>query len=1058
VRPFPLIILFTALMLLGLALIPGLGVQLHPSATLPSLRVSFAWGEVPAINVEREVTSKIEASLATLRDVEEINSVSARGRGDIDIKLKEGVDIEMARFEIASRIRRLYPGFPEDVTYPTVSVSRAVGHNSPLLTYTLVAPESSQSIARYVESYMLPAISQVRGVDQLYFYGVNPQEYQLIYSPRQLELLGLSTQDIITALINHFGERYVGMGDFEGTEQGSLVRIPVILRTSENGEPNWQAIPVGTAGNRIIYLEDVAQMRPTEQEARSYYRINGKSTLMMTIYAQEGVNQISLAAAVRSLVENLHQQMPEGWQVILTYDDTDFIRKDLNRVGYRMLMSFVILLVFVLLVSRKMKYLLMITITVLANLLLAVAWYHIFDIEIHLYSLAGITVSFGILIDNSIVMIEHMRHHGNKKVFLAILAATLTTLGSLSVIFLLSDQQQAQLGDFAAVVLVNLSISLIIAWFFIPALMTRIRLDNHARKTPFRRLRRQARRSAIYLRTILWVRKFRWLMFILLILGFGLPIHLLPSKIEKETLPARWYNATIGSSFYQRTLRQPAEKILGGSFRLFSRYVFERSYFTDPERTTLYVRGQMPDGATIHQLNEAVMQMEHFLAGFSEIEQFQTRVTSPSSGMISILFKPEFDQGSFPHYLQGMLIRKAISVGGAEWNVWGVGQGFSNVLGSNTGNSQIIMDGYNYDLLYRYAEQLIALASENPRINEPRITGGDPWRGTTHQEFFLQPDYGQMAMRNLSLADVFGALTEKIMYRHAPEVIHQGRPTPVRLVSSEYGRYTVWDMENLPLNIDGNDFKTSELISIEKRATGNDIFKYNQQYRLRVSYNFLGPHLLEERVRKGLIDHINTQLPMGYKAREQNWGWQDEENTQYILILLVIVIIFFVCAVLLESLLQPLAVIGLIPISFIGLFLTFYLFDLNFDQGGWAAFILLSGLAVNAGLYILNDFNNFLNTHSGRNPVKLYLKAFQYKITPVLLTISSTVIGLIPFVTGEREPFWFAFAAGTMGGLIFSLIGVFLFFPVMLRLYSRKSKVVNSHSDMVYMADEHSSS
>jgi multidrug efflux pump subunit AcrB len=1041
VRPFPLIIIFTALMLLGLALIQGLGVQLHPSATLPSLRVSFSWGEVPAINVEREVTSKIEASLATLRDVEEINSVSARGRGDIDIRLKEGIDIEMARFEIASRIRRLYPGFPEEVSYPVVSVSRAVGRNTPMLTYTLVAPESSHNIAGYVESYVLPAISQVQGVDQLYFYGVNPQEFQLIYNPRQLEILGLSSHDIIQALINHFGERYVGMGDFDGSYDGSTIRLPVILRTSDRDDPGWQGIPVGRVDDRIVYLEDVARLRLTEQEPRSYYRINGKSTLMMTIYAQQGVNQIRLANTVRQQVDRIHQQMPEGWQVILTYDDTEFIRKDLTRVGYRMLMSFVILLVFVLVVSRKLKYLFMITITVLANLLLAVAWYHIFDIEIHLYSLAGITVSFGILIDNSIVMIEHMRHHGNKRVFLAILAATLTTLGSLSVIFLLSDQQQAQLGDFAAVVLVNLSISLIIAWFFIPALMTRIRLDNHTRKTPFRRLRRQARRATIYLRTILWVRKFRWLMFILLILGFGLPIHLLPSKIEKETLPARWYNATLGSSFYQRTLRQPAEKILGGSFRLFSRYVFERSYFTDPERTALYVRGQMPDGATIHQLNEAVMQMEHFLAGFSEIEQFQTRVTSPSNGMISILFKPEFDQGSFPHYLQGMLIRKAISVGGAEWNVWGVGQGFSNVLGSNTGNSRIVMEGYNYDLLYRYAEQLIAIASENPRVNEPRITGGDPWRGNTHQEFFLQPDYQQMALHNITLADVFGALNEKIMFQHAPEVVHNNEPLPVRLISEQHGRYSVWDMENLPLNVGGTDYKTSGLIGLEKRAMGNDIFKYNQQYRLTVSYNFLGPHLLDERVRERLIDDINTQLPMGYKARAQNWGWQDEENTQYILILLVIVIIFFVCAVLLESLLQPLAVIGLIPISFIGLFLTFYLFDLNFDQGGWAAFILLSGLAVNAGLYILNDFNNFRNTHSGRSPVKLYLKAFQYKITPVLLTISSTVIGLIPFVIVEREPFWFAFAAGTMGGLIFSLLGVFFFFPVMLRFYSRKLKV-----------------
>jgi len=126
-------------MLVGLAMIPGLGVQLHPSASLPSMRISFSWSEVPAINVEREVTSIIEGSLATLPNVEEINSVSTRGRGHVDISFKKGVDLEMARFEIASRIRRLYPGLPEGVSYPQVSVNRAVGRNIPLLYYTVVA-------------------------------------------------------------------------------------------------------------------------------------------------------------------------------------------------------------------------------------------------------------------------------------------------------------------------------------------------------------------------------------------------------------------------------------------------------------------------------------------------------------------------------------------------------------------------------------------------------------------------------------------------------------------------------------------------------------------------------------------------------------------------------------------------------------------------------------------------------------------------------------------------------------------------------------------------------
>jgi len=133
----------------------------------------------------------------------------------------------------------------------------------------------------------------------------------------------------------------------------------------------------------------------------------------------------------------------------------------------------------------------------------------------------------------------------------------------------------------------------------------------------------------------------------------------------------------------------------------------------------------------------------------------------------------------------------------------------------------------------------------------------------------------------------------------------------------------------------------------------------------------------------------------------------------------------------LESLKQPLAIISMIPISFIGVFLTFYLFDFNFDQGGYASFILLSGISVNAALYIINDYNNLRNQYKNRNIQLLYFKAFNYKIIPIILTISSTIAGLIPFVwSGQNEAFWFSFAVGSIGGLLFSLIGIIVYLPL----------------------------
>jgi multidrug efflux pump subunit AcrB len=141
--------------------------------------------------------------------------------------------------------------------------------------------------------------------------------------------------------------------------------------------------------------------------------------------------------------------------------------------------------------------------------------------------------------------------------------------------------------------------------------------------------------------------------------------------------------------------------------------------------------------------------------------------------------------------------------------------------------------------------------------------------------------------------------------------------------------------------------------------------------------------------------------------------------------------------VLFENFRQPVYIILLIPISFIGLFLIFSLFDFYFDQGGYAAFVMLGGLAVNAGIFILNDFNNRKTGVNNRN----ILKSVAGKAIPILLTVLSTCFGLVPFlIEGQNEIFWFSLAIGTIGGLVFSLVGVFWIIPVLMWKSFSRSK------------------
>ena len=160
----------------------------------------------------------------------------------------------------------------------------------------------------------------------------------------------------------------------------------------------------------------------------------------------------------------------------MAYDASKELEDELNQTLFRTLLTILILLIFVFLVSRDFRYLLIIAVSLAANVLIALVFYYFLKVEIHIYTLAGITVSFGIIIDNVIVMADHYRHHRDRKVFMAILAATLTTMGALTVIFNMNNEIMRNMWDFTTVIIVNLSVSLFVALFFVPALMEKIPL------------------------------------------------------------------------------------------------------------------------------------------------------------------------------------------------------------------------------------------------------------------------------------------------------------------------------------------------------------------------------------------------------------------------------------------------------------------------------------------------------------------------------------------------------------------------------------------------------
>ena len=477
--------------------------------------------------------------------------------------------------------------------------------------------------------------------------------------------------------------------------------------------------------------------------------------------------------------------------------------------------------------------------------------------------------------------------------------------------------------------------------------------------------------------------------------------------------------------------------------RLFAESLDADTYAEEEEEMKLHVRAQMPLGGTVQELNEKVQILENFLVEFDEIERFETRVERWGA-TVTVEFKDEYRDTSFPYVLESKVIGKVISIGGADWSTHGVSErGFSNSLNLQYRSNRIEIAGYNYNTLYRYAEDICARLKQNHRVMDVIIETPGHERQEDELYMVYTPEnfalYGwQPSAMHSALSGLLSGVDLEKPYED--EFIR----TDVRLRSLQEDRFNVWDLEHAHVRTADGDVWLPPFMDMDWREAKNSIPKKNQEYVLRVAFNVLGSYNYTAKYIEEVTDEFNGRFPVGYRCLNNTMRWYQDEGTQYWLILLIVVIIYFLCAILFESLRLPLVIITLIPVSFIGTFLTFYFSGVKFGTGGFASLVLLSGIVVNAGIYIINEYNN-QRAARGKLPVQagnLYVRAYNHKIIPVFLTTLSTVLGLVPFLIDgpEDEVFWFSFAIGTSGGLLFSILALIFVMPIFMPLKQQVKK------------------
>ena len=1026
------------LALVGAASIPLLIVQYNPVRENLSLYISISGNGTGRV-IETEVTSVIEGALNTVEGMSRIRATSYQGGGSISLSFKKGTDMEITRFDVSTRLRQIRSKLPEG-TYVSLSGSSGGGgrNSTQILRYTINADMPAIEIVRYAEDHLVTPLSRIEGVESVTTSGATPFEWVLTFNPDALRAVGLNPYNLSEALGRYYRSSIVGTEIMDD-------RLMLVRLKSQDLTGSLERIPVGKVDGRMYYMGDFATVQYCEQAPNEYHRINGLNTIALFVTALDGINTIEVTDAVKKKMEELKASVPENYAIKLSYDASEHLNNEIQKIFLRAVMSLVILLLFVLLVSRNFRYLAVIGLTIIVNLLGAVLFYKLLGVDIELYSMAGITVSLGIIIDTAIVIADHYTYYGNRKVMFSITGALLTTIAALLLVFFLPENSRANLTDFIWVIVINLTLSIVVAFLFVPALLQYLPIENKGViKNTMKRRRRLVSYTERYERITAWSRSHKWVYVVGLIALFGIPVQLLPKEVHHKKMLNNnivnkqgglvgLYNNTIGSKWYQRN-KVWFEYSLGGTLNLFQKHSGGRMSFNRDEgnnEVVLSVSAYLAEGQNVQQLNEIVREMENWLQQFDEISDFYTTL-SGTSGSIEIHFKDDFQKSSFPYDLKLKLWSKAIRYGGATWTIEQLDEDdvrLNNSIYRSSWTHSIQMYGYNYDLLYRFAEELIDSLKTNSRINN-QVGFSSGRNSYVPSEFYLDLDRESIVRQGTNLNRYLSYLSDQLYDSRAGKVYDGKAFTPIRLVSSEKDAFDMWHIQNDLIKIDSVSTRLSDLGSLTKRGTGFNIVRENQEYEISVGYEFIGSREIWQQMEEDLIKKWNERLPIGFHVGSDiNYIFWSEQKQRTALIFVVVLVIFMICASMFESFRIPLVIVLLIPVSFIGLFIAYPVFGVQFGQGGFAAMIMLCGITVNAGIYLTSEYRTIAEaTH--RTGLKTYIKAYNRKIIPTMLTILSTVLGLIPFLfDGRDSQFWFSFAVGVMSGMLFSVIAIVLVMP-----------------------------
>ncbi len=1007
-RPLLMLMVIGALLVVGLVSWTKLGVDLLPALDFPIVVVNTTYPGASPDAVDTLVTKPVEDAVATINDIDYIQSASVEGQSTVIIFFTDKAAKDSS-IDVERRVSALRALLPTDAKDP--SVGKYDPNAQPILLLTLSGNRDLGALQRLGEDSIQKRLEASDGVAQVSLVGGLEREIDVQVDQQRLQARGLSILQVNQALA---GDNVnVPAGNI--TQQGRDWTVRLDNQAQTPDELN--NVLVSSTTNGPVYLKDVATVVDTFKRVSTIQRTNGKQAVGITVLKQSSANTVATADGVKATLAAMQPDLPQGVHVDVAYDASIFTRQSLNDVTRELSQAVVLTGLVLLLFLHTFRSTLIVLLAIPTSLIATLGVMYFLGLSLNMMSLMGLTLTVGILVDDSIVVLENIfRHlqlgeapreaavHGRSEIGFAAVAITLVDVVVFTPIAFMTGIVGQYFREFGLVIVSATCFSLFISFTLTPLLASRwYHSGDHGEanlsqpsRNPLVRFGRAW--DAGYARV-----------------GRGYA-RVLRFAIGRRT---RW--AVVGISILS---------FIGG-IMLVATGLLSTEFFPNADNGALTISLEMPPGTTLDVTNAATQRIEQRVMAWPEVQEVFTSVGQsggfgPSQSRLATMQVQLVDKNQrarTPDDLTQVARTYGADIPGARVTASPVSQ-----FGGSGGSAvSVRIQGEDQTVLTRLAGQVADVVRRTPGtadVNDGGVTG-DP-------ELVVNVDRQQAADLGLTPAQVSSVLRTGL----AGSVVGTFRPRgttgwDINVILNPDDRARVDQVGQIPIVTPRG--QTIQLGQIANVTTASGPTQVNRRDRQRSVYVTAD---LQGRVAGDVARDIQAGLdqisvPNGYKITQGGDAQSQNETFGQILTALglSVLLMYMLMVALFESLVFPLMIMFSLPLAVVGAFGLLALTNNTLNMLSMIGLILLTGL-VGKNAILLVDYTNTLRKRGyARN--EALLEAGPTRLRPILMTTSALVLAMSPIALklGEGSEWRAPMAVTVIGGLLTSTLLTLVLIP-----------------------------